>query len=94
MIFIYYDNGVVDMQICALLTRIQCKVFDTQVAVKACWPLVNNVKDFVSSATFKKGIMSKIMNKSSVTYYVRWEFTVLDNQHPFVDSFLSTYARK
>ena len=28
------------MQICALLTRIQCKVSDTQVTVKACGPLV------------------------------------------------------
>ena len=28
------------MQICTLLTRIQCKVSDTQVTVKACGPLV------------------------------------------------------
>ena len=28
------------MQICALLTRIQCKVSDAQVTVKACGPLV------------------------------------------------------
>ena len=28
------------MQICALLTRIQCKVSDTQVTVKACGPLI------------------------------------------------------
>ena len=28
------------MQICALPTRIQCKVSDTQVTVKACGPLV------------------------------------------------------
>ena len=28
------------MQICALQTRIQCKVSDTQVTVKACGPLV------------------------------------------------------
>ena len=27
------------MQICALLRRIQCKVSDTQVTVKACGPL-------------------------------------------------------
>ena len=40
LIFIYYNNGTVDMQICALLTRIQCKVSDTQVTVKACGPLV------------------------------------------------------
>ena len=41
LIFIYYNNGAVDMQICALLTRIQCKVSDTQViTVKACGPLV------------------------------------------------------
>ena len=40
LIFIYYFNGAVDMQICALLTRSQCKVSDTQVTVKACGPLV------------------------------------------------------
>ena len=28
------------MQICALLTRSQCKVSDTQVTVKACGPFV------------------------------------------------------
>ena len=38
--YFYYNNGVVDMQICTLLTRIQCKVSDTQVTVKACGPLV------------------------------------------------------
>ena len=37
--FLFY-NGAVDMQICALLTRSQCKVSDTQVTVKACGPLV------------------------------------------------------
>ena len=36
----YYNNGAVDMQICTLMTRIQCKVSDTQVTVKACGPLV------------------------------------------------------
>ena len=39
-LYIYYNNGAVDMQICALLTRIQCKVSDTQVMVKACGPIV------------------------------------------------------
>ena len=29
------------MQICTLLTRIHCKVSDTQVTVKACEPLVD-----------------------------------------------------
>ena len=38
--FFYYNNGAVDMQIWALLIRIQCKVSDTQVTVKACGPLV------------------------------------------------------
>ena len=38
--YFYYNNGAVHMQICTLLTRIQCKVSDTQVTVKACWPLV------------------------------------------------------
>ena len=28
------------MKICTLLTRIQCKVYDAQVTVKACGPLV------------------------------------------------------
>ena len=36
----YYNNGAVDMQMCTLLTRIQWKVSDTQVTVKACGPLV------------------------------------------------------
>ena len=40
LIFTYYNNGPIDMQICALLTRIQCKASDTQVTVKACGPLV------------------------------------------------------
>ena len=38
--FTYYHNEAVDMQICALLTRNECKVSDTQVTVKACGPLV------------------------------------------------------
>ena len=38
--YFYYNNGAVDMQICTLLTRIQCKVSDTQVTVKAFGPLV------------------------------------------------------
>ena len=37
--YLLYD-GAVDMPIWALLTRSQCKVFDTQVTVKACGPLV------------------------------------------------------
>ena len=36
----YYNNGAVYMQMCTLLTGIQCKVSDTQVTVKACGPLV------------------------------------------------------
>ena len=35
----YY--GAVDIQICALLTRFQCKVSDTQVTVRACGLLDN-----------------------------------------------------
>ena len=38
--YFYYSNGAVNMQICTLLTRIQCKVSDTEVTVKACGPLV------------------------------------------------------
>ena len=38
--YFYYNNGAVNMQICTLLKRIQCKVSDTQVTVKACGPLV------------------------------------------------------
>ena len=38
-----WPNGAVDMQICALLTRIQCKVYDTQVTAKACGPLVYHI---------------------------------------------------
>ena len=37
---IYYNNWAVDMHICALLTRNQCKVSDTQVTLKAWGPLV------------------------------------------------------
>ena len=36
---LFYD-GAVDIQICTLLTRSQCKVSDTQVTVKAHGPLV------------------------------------------------------
>ena len=32
------------MQICTLLTRIQCKVSDTKVTVKACGPLVGETQ--------------------------------------------------
>ena len=39
--FLKYNNGTVDMQICALLTSIECKVSGTQVTVKACGPLVS-----------------------------------------------------
>ena len=38
---LFYD-GAVDIQIWALLTRIQCKVSDTQVTFKAGGPLVLN----------------------------------------------------
>ena len=34
LIFIYYYNGVVNMQICAPLTRSQCEVSDTPVTVR------------------------------------------------------------
>ena len=34
LIFIYYFNGAVDMQICTPLTISQCKVSDTQVTVR------------------------------------------------------------
>ena len=51
---INYNNGAVDMQICALLTRIQCKVSDTQVTVKACGPLVLNVYGKVSRGTYRR----------------------------------------
>ena len=57
--FIYYNNGAVDMQICALLTRIQCKVTDTQLTVKACGPLVNNKPNIIlfnKSSLFESGL--------------------------------------
>ena len=38
--FYLFNNGAVDMQMYALLTRTQCKVSNTQVTVKACGPLV------------------------------------------------------
>ena len=38
--------------------------------------------------------MSKIMHWISVTFYVRWDMTVLYNKHPFIDSLLSTYSQK
>ena len=47
LIFIYNNNGA-EMQICALLTRIQCKVSDAQVTVKACGPLVCFVTLYVA----------------------------------------------
>ena len=37
----FYFNWAVDIQICALLTRSQCKVCDTLVTIKACGPLVS-----------------------------------------------------
>ena len=37
--YLFYD-GVVDMQIWALLTRSQCRVSDTQVTVRVLGPLV------------------------------------------------------
>ena len=44
----YYNNGAVNMQKCTLLTRIQCKVSDTQVTVKACGPLVFKLKAVIN----------------------------------------------
>ena len=38
--FHLFYNRTVNMQICALLTRSQCKVSNTQVTVKDCRPLV------------------------------------------------------
>ena len=43
LIFIYYYNGGVDMQICTPLTRSQCKVSDTQVKVRPVGLLFNVV---------------------------------------------------
>ena len=42
------------MQICALLTRIQCKVSDAQVTVKACGPLVSFNTSLVQLLVFLK----------------------------------------
>ena len=39
--FSVFFVGTFDMHIRALLTRNQCRVFDTQVTVNACKPLVN-----------------------------------------------------
>ena len=52
--YFYYNNGAVDMQICTLLTRIQCKVSDTQVTVKACGPLVKKMTNVEPDANFSK----------------------------------------
>ena len=51
LIFIYYNNVAVDMQLCALLTRIQCKVSDTQVTVKASGPLVPQIHWYLANVT-------------------------------------------
>ena len=45
-LYLYYNKGAVDMQIIALLTRIQFKVSDTQVT---CGPLVGK-------STFQKNM--------------------------------------
>ena len=37
---LYVGDVKIDMQITVLLTRSQCRIFDTQVTVKARWPLV------------------------------------------------------
>ena len=52
---LFYD-GAVDIQICTLLTRRQCKVCDTQVTVKACGPLVFKVIYFDSSQLYNKDV--------------------------------------
>ena len=63
---LFYD-GAVDIQIWALLTRSQCKVSDTQVTVKACWPLVIFLlwsKALIYLSVFEK---SKTHSSSPVT---------------------------
>ena len=39
--FHLFCDGAVDIQILALLTRSQYKVYDTQVTIKACGPIVS-----------------------------------------------------
>ena len=68
------------MQICALLTRIQCKVSDAQVTVKACGPLVRmNPRELYW--TFKYGglevTLIKYTLKSFMIYYILYFFSIL-----------------
>ena len=59
----YYNNGAVNMQICTLHTRIQCKVSDTQVTVKACGPLVfSSCSKFLFNQVF--------LDKLSFTFFL------------------------
>ena len=78
---LFYD-GAVDIQIWALLTRSQCKASDTQVTVKACWPLffsnlfagtylVDISLQFVVETTEWRGINQSILTLwvTQVIYY-------------------------
>ena len=60
--YFYYNKGAV-MQICTLLTRIQCKVSDTQVTVKASGPLVCNF--FLMTTRKDVMVRCKVMRKST-----------------------------
>ena len=47
--YIFYD-GPVDIQMWSYMTLSQCRVSDTQVTVKACWPLVREHNGLFNSS--------------------------------------------
>ena len=78
LISIYNNNGA-EMQICPLLTRIQCKVSDAQVTVKACWPLVILISpSYITSSCWISAAGSKYNNlaKSIYSLFLCWEWYV------------------
>ena len=61
------------MQICTLLTRIQCKVSDTQVTVKACGPLVlspfTSLLNYTACANQWETKVLKLLTPSLVPFF-------------------------
>ena len=69
---LFYDEPV-DMQMCVFLTRSQCRVPDTQVTVKPCWPLVKNSQWVGGMQNYTRFFSYYSLHSSNVTSH-GWHF--------------------
>ena len=65
---LFYD-GAVDIQIWALLTRSRCKVSDTQVTFKVCWPLVSVYVVFFLHPAQEYKSLQNLAYQRDLTFY-------------------------